>query len=255
MDGSLGGIAGISSAASDTAKHGYIGQLTEVVNLTATGTPSQVNEGATSQLSGAARMDDDTFTALAGNEITWGAYAWPIHDISASGVATTDWVYANTPGNVNGSYLGVAGSGSLLVLDSLPDNYGAYAGDTLPDSWQVQYFGLPPNPNAATNADVTGTGQNNLFKYVAGLDPTNPASIFVLKIANVTGQPNQKNLAFKPWASGRIYTPEYRTNLVFGSYGTLTGYAGPQTNSTEVSITDLNAVEQEKFYRIRITYP
>ena len=71
---------------------------------------------------------------------------------------------------------------------------GPYAGGGIPDSWLVQYFGLPPNPNAAPTADFTGTGQNNLFKYVAGLDPTNPASVFVLKVANVAGQPTQKLL-------------------------------------------------------------
>jgi hypothetical protein len=146
------------------------------------------------------------------------------------------------------------GSGQLLVLDSLPDNYGSYAGDTLPDNWQVQYFGLN-NPNAAPTNDVTGTGQNNLFKYVVGLDSTNPASIFVLKIAGVAGQPNQKKLTFLPWASARTYTPEYRINLASGTYAMLGGYSGPQTNSTEVSMTDLDATQGSKFYRIRITYP
>jgi hypothetical protein len=71
----------------------------------------------------------------------------------------------------------------------------------------------------------------------------------------VGGQPSQKNLVFKPWASGRTYTTEYRTNLVLGSYGTLTGISGPTTNGTEVTVTDLNAVEQQKFYRIKITLP
>ena len=53
-DNSIGGIGGISSAAADTSKNGYIGQLTEVVSMSATRTPSSVNEGATSQLSGSA---------------------------------------------------------------------------------------------------------------------------------------------------------------------------------------------------------
>jgi len=43
--------------------------------------------------------------------------------------------------------------------------------------------------------------------------------------------------------------------LVSGSYGTLTGYTGPTTNSPEVTITDLSATEANKFYRIRISYP
>jgi hypothetical protein len=254
MDGTLGGIAGISSVGTDMTKHGYIGQLTEVVSMTATGTPAQVNEGATSQLSGSATMDDATVTVLSGTDMTWGAYAWPIHDISASGVATTDWVYANTPGTVNCSYLGVTGSGSLLVLDSLPDNYGSYAGDNIPDSWQVQYFGLN-NPNGVAGADADGTGQNNLFKYVAGLDPTNPASIFILKIASVPGQPSRKNLIYNPIADGRTYTPQFRTNLVTGAWTTLSGISGPVTNITQATVTDLGATNQTKFYRIDISLP
>jgi hypothetical protein len=114
---------------------------------------------------------------------------------------------------------------------------------------------MPPNPNAAPTNDVTGTGQNNLFKYTAGLDPTNTASVFKLRIENVAGQPDQKKLTFLPWASGRTYTPEFTTDLVASAYATLTGIGGPTTNDTEVSLTDLNATEAAKFYRIRITYP
>ena len=256
MDGSVGGIAGISTVASppETAKHGYIGQLTEVVSMSATGTPAFVNETATSQLSGTATLDDSSVTALNGGDISWVPPVYPVALIDGSGLATASAVYASTNGTFAGSYLGTSGSGQLFVIDSIADNYGLYAGDTVSDSWQVQYFGVN-NPKGMGSADADGTGQNNLFKYTAGLDPTNPASVFILKIASVTGQPTQKNLIFKPWASGRTYTTEYRTNLVFGSYGTLTGYGGPQTNITEVTVTDLNAVEQQKFYRIRISYP
>ena len=255
MDGSVGSIGGISSAASDTAKHGYIGQLYDVVSVSVTGTPASVNETSTSQLSGTATMDDATVAALTGLDISWNTPAFPISSINGSGLATMSVVCQNTSGSFGGSYLGVLGSGSLLVQDSLPDNYGAYAGDTLPDSWQVQYFGLPPNPNAATNADVTGTGQNNLFKYVAGLDPTNPASVFVLQIANVNGQPNQENLIFNPLATGRTYTTQFTTNLVGTAYATLTGIGGPTTNGNEVTVTDLSAVETQKFYRVHISLP
>jgi len=35
----------------------------------------------------------------------------------------------------------------------------------------------------------------------------------------------------------------------------LTGYNGPQTDSTEVSVTDLSAVESSKFYCVHISLP
>jgi hypothetical protein len=254
MDGSVGGIDGISSAFVDMAKNGYIGQLTEVTSLSVAGTPSLVNEGATSQLSGTATLDDNTTSVVAGNEIAWSPVAYPLASINGNGLATAATVYATTNGTFSGSYLSTPGSAQLLVLDSNGDNYGSYAGDSLPDSWQVQYFGLN-NPNAAPTADVDGTGQNNLFKYVAGLDPTNPASVFVLKIASLTGQPSQKNLIFNPLATGRTYTTQFTTNLVGTAYATLTGSSGPTTNGNQVTVTDLSAVETQKFYRVLISLP
>lgn len=40
-------IGGISSGGGDTAKHGYLGQLTETTNLVVTSTPAQVNATST----------------------------------------------------------------------------------------------------------------------------------------------------------------------------------------------------------------
>jgi hypothetical protein len=249
LDGSVGGIDGISSASVDTAKNGYIGQLSEVISVSVTGTPATVNENATSQLSGAATLDDSSVSALSGSDIAWGFFAYPIQSITGSGLLTAVAnVYSAPLGTFNGSYLGTAGTNSVTVL-------GPYANDGIPDWWLVQYFGTPPNPKAAPGVDVDGTGQNNLFKYTAGLDPTNPASIFVLKIASVNGQPSQKNLIYNPIAGGRTYTIESRTNLVTGSYAALGSASGPLTNGTQVTVTDTNAVQASKFYHVHISLP
>jgi hypothetical protein len=251
MDGSVGGIGGISSASADTAKAGYIGQLTEVVSLTATGTPASVNEGATSQLSGTATLDDTTVTTLTGSDIDWGIVTYPFQSVDGNGVLTAVAnVYASPVGTVTGYYLGETGSASVEVL-------GSYASSGIADSWLVQYFGMPPNADAAPTFDADGTGQNNLFKYVAGLDPTNPASVFVLQIQNVPGQPTQKYLLFNPVAGGRTYTPQFCTNMVNGSWATLTGTGGPTTNvpQAQVTVTDLSATQPQKFYRIDISLP
>ncbi len=142
---------------------------------------------------------------------------------------------------------------NLIVVTSVDT-----VGDGIPNWWRAMYFAGDGTTTAAMSCatcDLTGTGQNNLFKYLAGLDPTNSASVFVLRIEAVSGEPSQKMLKFKPWAGGRTYTPEYRTNMVSDVYTNLLGYTGPSTNSTEVSITDLSATEPIKFYRIKITYP
>jgi hypothetical protein len=249
IDGSVGGFGGISAGTPDTAKHGYIGQLTEVVSVVVTGTPVSINQGATSQLSGTATLDDSSVSALSGSDIAWGFFTYPIQSISGSGLLTAVAnVYSAPLGTFSGSYLGAAVSNTVTVL-------GPFANGGIPDSWLVQYFGTPPNPDAAPNMDVDGTGQNNLFKYVAGLDPTNPASIFVLQIASIAGQPTQKNLIFNPEVGGRTYTPQFRTNLNSGAWATLTGMAGPVTNANQVTVTDMTATQTQKFYRIDISLP
>jgi hypothetical protein len=103
--------------------------------------------------------------------------------------------------------------------------------------------------------DVDGTGQNNQFKFVAGLDPTNPSSVFVLTIAAVTGQPNQVNLIFNPVVGGRTYTPQFSSDLLSGVWTQLTGYAGPVINGNQATITDLNAAPSNRYYRIDISAP
>jgi hypothetical protein len=130
--------------------------------------------------------------------------------------------------------------------------------DGIPSSWRAQYFGgdgTTTNSLSCASCDADGTGQSNLFKYLAGLDPTNPVSVFTLRITSVAGQPTQKQLTFRPWAPARTYTLEYRTNLVSGSYVPLSSYSGPQTNAEEVTVIDTIAVEPQRFYRIRISMP
>jgi hypothetical protein len=131
-------------------------------------------------------------------------------------------------------------------------------GDGLPDWWRQQYFtgdGTTTNSRSCATCDADGTGQNNLFKYAAGLDPTNPASVFALSIADVDSQPDQMSLAGNPLATGRTYTVQFNTDLLSGTYTNLTGFTGPQTNGNQLAITDLNAGPSNKFYRVRISFP
>jgi beta-glucanase (GH16 family) len=121
--------------------------------------------------------------------------------------------------------------------------------------WQVQYFYSITNPLAAANVDADGTGQNNQFKYVAGLNPTNPSSVFLLTVNSVTNQPTQMNLLFNPMATGRTYTPQFNTDLVNGVWAPLTTYTGPATNGSQIMVTDTNALPSQEFYRIQISAP
>jgi PKD repeat protein len=123
-------------------------------------------------------------------------------------------------------------------------------------AWQMQYFGCTSCPQAQPTADADGTGQNNEFKYVAGLNPTDPTSVFVFNIASVPNQPTWVNLIYSPVVAGRAYTPVFSTDLTSGSWSPLTTAAMPAvTNGNQVTVTDTNATLPAGFYQMEISLP
>jgi hypothetical protein len=142
----------------------------------------------------------------------------------------------------------------LYQIDSIGDSVG----DGIPDWWRQQYFGgTGTNTNSVSCAtcDADGTGQNNRFKYLAGLNPTNPASVFVMGVTIATNLPTWFTVNFSPASAGRNYAPEFSTNLTPGGWLPLIGSIGPLINGNQRTITDTNAVEAQKFYRIHLSFP
>ncbi len=82
-----------------------------------------------------------------------------------------------------------------------------------------------------------------------------PASAPALRIAAVNGQPHQKQLSYQPLAINRTYTPQFSSNLLGPVWSTLSTVIGPQTNGNQVTLTDTNAIEPRKFYRLLISPP
>lgn len=254
-DGSIGGIAGVGTVAApaEIAKHGYIGQLYEVANLALSANPTNVNEGSTRQLAARAIMDDTTTLNLSVAGVAWSPVSGPILSISAGGLATAANVYENTPATVQGVWRGKTATLGLRVINVGNDDFGTYAGDGIDDAWQVQYFGVG-NPNAGPNGDPDGDGQTTAYEYTVGSIPTDGSSYFRFRIEAVPGQPTRKNLVFSPRVAGRTYTPQYSVDLNVPGWDDLGGFsvldAGPQR-----TVTDLNATETNKFYRVRVTLP
>lgn len=250
-DGSAGGVVGISTVAvpAQTVKHGYTGQLAEVTSLQLAASPTTLNETATRQLSVMETLDDLTTAAVPATSITWSVQSGPLSSISASGLVTAGSVYEDSFASVMGSYDGATDSLDLTVLESIPDNFGTYAGDDLDDVWQVQYFGLN-NPNAAPLLDPDFDGQTNLFEYTAGFIPNDRTSRFHWRIEAVPGFPNHKKLIFSPLVLGRTYTVKTST-AVGASMSPLSSFTSSDSGS-ERTITDTNASGTKQYYTVEI---
>jgi hypothetical protein len=253
MHGSLSGISGISTTVSPpvTVRQGYIGQLYEVTSLVVTAVPAVVSEVSISQLGATATLDDGTILVVAGSNVSWGAISYPIASISASGLVTPSAVYADTTGTVSGYYLGASNTLSLLVLDANPDNFGIYASDGIPDLWQVQYFGTN-NPEGVPSVDADGTGQNNLFKYLAGLDPTNSAS--VLRITDIAREGNNVRVT---WTSvgGHSYVLQSTKAAAIATYTTNFADASPIVVVSGVGESKTNYLDAGVAYAPVLTAP
>ena len=254
-DGSAGGVAGISTVVApvETAKHGYLGQLYDVTGLVLNSAQPNVNESATLQLAAWQLLDDASFLAVNASAVSWSITSGPLSGISAAGLASAGLVYQNTPATAQGVHQGRTATLNLTVLDSIPDNFGSYAGDGLGDDWQVQYFGLN-NPLAAPALDPDGDGESNLFEFTAGLFPTDPVSRLTARIEAVPGQPSRRAIIFKPRLAGRTYTVEFRSSLTAGAWAPLTNFS-TSDNGNERTVTDLNATGSARVYHVKIDKP
>jgi len=244
------------TSAAYTLRSGFAGQLADAIAtaLDITASPLTVNEGSTRQLSATLIFDDLSTTPLAATSITWSVQSGPLSSISSGGLATAATVYQNTPATAQGTYQSLSNTVALTVLNTLPDNFGSYTSDGIDDDWQVLYFSLPPNANAAPTADPDYDGQNNLFEFTAGIIPTNANSYFRIEAADGTGLPNQKQIIFSPRLSGRTYTVQTSTTLLTPSWLTLATFTTSDA-ATVRTVTDTSATGSRRFYRVQITRP
>jgi len=221
------------------AKGGYIGQLFDVTGVIPTAPASTVNEA--------------TLLPLSPTLAAWSVVSGPLSGIDANGLASAAVVYQDSPAVVRTIYQGFTGTLSLTVLNVNTDDYGSYSGDGIPDDWQTQYFGQN-NPNAAPNKDADGTGQTNLFKYTAGLNPTDRTSVFRVAVQPVSGQPTQKQIVCSPVLPDRTYTVLYKTNMTDSTWSPLTGTTQADNGQQRI-VTDTSAAGKTKFYRVQISKP
>lgn len=254
-NGCIGGFGGIGTVAAPPqfAKHGFLGQIYDVATLVISANPTNVNEGATRQLAARALLDDSSILNIAASRVEWSPVSGPVASISAGGLVTAANVYQDTSATVQGTHLGKTALLGLLVRNVGIDDFGTYAGDGVSDAWQVQYFGVG-NPNGGAGNDPDGDGQINGYEYVVGSVPNDGTSYFRLRIEPVAGQPAQRNLVFSPRVPGRTYTPQYTLDLSAPAFANLAGISTLDAGPIR-TVTDLNATESNKFYRVHIAIP
>lgn len=255
ITGSITAVTGVSendSPVPTLARHGYIGQLYERLGLGMIASDSYPPEESTARFTAVHTNDDGTNDAIPGDQVSWEILNGPLTGISPTGLADTGKVHESTEAVVRGTVFSTPLQLSVYVQDTLADNFGLYADDGIEDAWQKLHFGLE-NPLAAPLLDPDGDGQDNEFEYVAGLIPTDPLSRFLLRIEPVPGEPAHRALKFSPVFPDRSYT--VKSNTILG--GPWQDLAGPDDDQQqpERTVTDLQATEPRKFYRVEITKP
>jgi hypothetical protein len=250
VDGSLGTWGGVASAPGIATRPGFAGQLYDVQGFGIGASPATVNEGGTRQLTARAILDDGSALVLPATNVSWSPLSGPIASITTGGLVTGSTVFQDTLVSVRGTYLSRSSTLSLTVLNTVADNYGAYAGDGVEDAWQVQYFGVG-NAAAGPAADPDGDGQNNQFEYGAGTVPTNAASRFRLSLGSDPGSAGSMRLTFGPCLTNRTYAVQSSTTLTPGSFATRLVLT-PTSNTAESVLTDTHPAAAARFYRMEI---
>jgi len=161
--------------------------------------------------------------------------------------APTGAVYRLEWGHVSGSPNGMAAlptvrQAGLVVVGQ---RAGSTAGDGIPDTWRLRYFGAVNSVLAAADADADGDGVSNGAEYRAGTDPVDAGSVLRLHMAR-----GQSGLTIRwPARAGTRYLVERSGSLAGGwtPVGTITA------DSVQASFTDTNTVAGPRFYRVRVS--
>jgi len=101
--------------------------------------------------------------------------------------ATVDYVRSYRPSDEGSGKTNRMVAYSYTISNHVASALMDSVGDGIPDWWRELYFGgdgTSTNARSCATCDADGTGQNNLAKYLADLDPTNPASrLAIISIA------------------------------------------------------------------------
>ena len=123
--------------------------------------------------------------------------------------------------------------------------------DSLPDSWELQYFGTLTRDG---NADFDNDGMSDRQEFLAGTSPVDPADRLWIRLAAIDG--GGVRLEF-PGVTGHRYVVQFRDSLDTGTEAWRDlAVVGSATATAPLSVTDNSGSGRSaRFYRVLASLP
>ena len=188
------------------------------------------------------------------------------------GTLTTTWSLVSGPGNVTFGNLNAVSTtasfdtaGTYVLQLVANDSQAQTASDvtitvltpTPFQSWQLQYFNCVDCPRSLANADPLGKGMSNYNQFLAGINPTNPASVF--RITSVARQGNDVQVTWTT-VGGMTYAVQSAASGGYSSNSFAdisSSIAVPGSGESTTNYLDVGAITNApgRYYRIRLAVP
>ena len=133
--------------------------------------------------------------------------------------------------------------GAFYLQGSIPADADL---DGMPDSWEIAQFG---STDALPDMDADQDGNNNLTEYVAGTDPLNEQSMFIIQelVPNAGGYVISWNSV-----EGRSYQVFKSSNLIFDEFSPISSFLTYPVNRYTDAV---ERTEAQLFYQIEVSRP
>ena len=258
IDASNGGTSagGLALAGGTQVRASFTGQICDPVELSVWADPASVVEGGRRQMQATAVLDDDSIVHPDPARMVWCESSDALTGVDSDGGAIAGVVFEDEVAVVRGIYQLVCDAigFELMVLNTNPDNFGSYAGDGLPDDWQVGWFGIPPNDDAAPEADPDSDGRDNRFEYLSGFSPLDVMERFELRVTGVNRAEGTATLQLNRMIPNRTYTLSASPDLDVG-FEVISVLPAVHETETDREFHDTGAMDPQLFYRIGISEP
>ncbi|MDZ8118369.1 S8 family serine peptidase [Pontiella agarivorans] len=122
--------------------------------------------------------------------------------------------------------------------------------DSIPDFWEMQYFGSTTGALASLDSD--GDGADNLTEYISGFDPTDPASVFAITTQEAGPDGGAPFVITWNAVEGRVYNVKLSNNLLYDPFAGNESLSGDLPYPAD-SFTDLvERVTSPVFYQVDV---